>query len=76
MADDFSKELSGILVGQEMALVLLVKLLHQQGVVDANAYVRSLKLPFNDPDARVERVDYRYLQSLANTLAEELDLPS
>jgi hypothetical protein len=75
MADDFSKELRGILVGQEMALVLLVKLLHQQGAVDANAYVRSLKLTFNDPDARLERADYRYLQSLANTLAEELDLP-
>jgi hypothetical protein len=75
MADGISPEaLRGMLVGQKMALVLLLKMLHDGGTLDANVYVRVLKNTFNDPEAKFERADYQYLRGLANTLTEELDL--
>ena len=49
-------------------------MLHDGGTLDANVYVRVLENTFNDPEAKFERADYQYLQALANTLTEELDL--
>jgi hypothetical protein len=65
--------LSGNFTGQKMALVMLVKLLHQQRTIDGAVYVKALKDTFNDPDAQFEKQSYDYLRGLATTLEEELD---
>ena len=71
------ESLAGMMTGQKVALVLLVKVMHTNGVLDGNIYNRALKNTFNDPAAKFERQEYEYMQRLAQTLDAELaELPA
>ena len=52
----------------QIALVMLVKMLHQQGSIEGHAYSNALKVAFDDPGASEP------LRGLAATIDKELEL--
>ena len=72
VAPETQKTIAGIFTGQEVALVILVKALHANGVLDGYGYIKALKTVLDDPNAKHERPSYEYLRELVLTLEEEL----
>ena len=68
--------IAGNFAGQKDAMLILVRLLHTQGTIDAAHYVQAIKETCNQTDAKFERQDYQYLQGLANSLQQWLDDPA
>jgi hypothetical protein len=62
--------ITGTFTGQKLALELLVRLMHTNGVMDASLFTEQLKATYNEPDAKFEKQSYEYFLSLAASLDE------
>jgi hypothetical protein len=52
--------------GSQMAIVILVKCLLNNGALNPGQFAAALKATFNEAEADFERLDYVYLRQLAN----------
>ena len=73
MGPEAQEWISGNFAGQKIALVMLVKLLHEQKAIEGHAYSNALKVAFSDPNMQHDRTTNEYLKNLAAALDQELE---
>jgi hypothetical protein len=68
MSEQLEKKLALIASASQNAFVILVKCLMKNGALKQGQFRAALKETFNEPDADLSRLDYQYLQILAELM--------